>query len=102
VANALERASSAFNDVELRVWIADHIVQIDAAAPGRWRLLMRRLADWYAKPQTGHLILIAGMRLLESGAVTVDEFRDWMDNDLAHGWRDDAWIKPLESMLGRR
>jgi hypothetical protein len=102
VVSTLEHFSSAFDDAELRIWIADHIVEIDAAAPGRWRLLMNMLADWYGKPELGHLIVVAGMRLIDGGVVGADEFRDWIEKRRAYGWVDDAWVLPLTSVLERQ
>src|SRR6185503_12029077 len=37
VACELERPHQAFDDPDMRVFVADHILEIDAAAPGRWR-----------------------------------------------------------------
>jgi hypothetical protein len=92
--------TKAFNDADLRLWIADHIVKLDAAAKGRWRQYMDLLADWHRKPELGHLIVSAGMRLIEGRVVGVAEFREWMNGLRAnHGWVDDAWVLPLTSVL---
>lgn len=99
VLDALEHASSAFDDVEIRRWVADHIVEIDAAAPGRWRALMNLLSDWWRKPETGHLIVVAGMRVIQSGIASAAEFRDWIEQRRVYGWVDDAWVLPLTSAL---
>jgi len=100
VLNALQRGSLAFRDAELYQWIADHIVEIDAAAPGRWRALMDLLAGWYKKPALGHLIVIAGMSLVTRHAVAPADFREWMDKArFRHLWIVDAWVLPLTSVL---
>jgi hypothetical protein len=92
--------TKAFDDADLRLWIADNIVKLDAAAKGRWRQYMDLLTDWYRKPELGHLIVIAGMRLIEGHVVGGAEFREWMKGLRAnHGWVDDAWVFPLTSVL---
>lgn len=96
---ASPRVTTAFCDPELRQWIADNIVKLDAAAKGRWRIFMNELSDWYRKPELGHLIVIAGARLIEGRVVGVDEFREWMKQRRNSGWVDDAWVLPLEAML---
>jgi hypothetical protein len=98
VSNALRRRSSAFDEPALRLFLAENIVAIDRAAPGRWRLIMTILADWYQKPELGYLIVLAGIALLDSRAVTGREMREWID--ASRGWRDPAWIMPLESAAG--
>jgi hypothetical protein len=103
VAHTLERYSSAFDDADLRIWIADHIVDLDAAGKGRWRVYMNLLTDWHRKPELGHLIVIAGMRLIEGRVVGDGEFRDWMQwRGMNHGWMDDAWVLPLTDVLARQ
>jgi len=97
VQNALADRWVAFMHEDLRTWMATHIAEIDAAGPGRWRRVMSTLADWYKKPALGHLIVIGGIAILQSGRVTGDEFRDWMQK--LEGWRNDAWVLPLQSEL---
>lgn len=100
VTNDLERYSVAFKDAKLREWITDHIVAIDRANPGRWRPLMNLLTDYFDKPDTGHLIVIAGMDVLQSRVASVAEFREWMDwRRQNHGWMDPAWVEPLKDVL---
>jgi hypothetical protein len=100
VGRALERTSGTFDDEELRLWLADHIVEIDAAAPGRWKKVMTRLSDWALKPETGHLILIAGMRLLERGVASPDALAEWIEwRRVNHGWMEDAWVLPLQDQI---
>ena len=36
-----------------------HILEIDAAAPGRWRQALALLSDWHDKPAQGHLIAVS-------------------------------------------
>lgn len=102
VANDLGRSSGAFDDPDMRLFIADHIVEIDAAAPGRWRQAMNLLSDWLHKPELGHLIVVAGAHLIEAGHVSADEIRAWIVERRAYGWVDDAWVLPLEAMLDGR
>lgn len=99
---ALGRSSRAFADAEMRVFLADHIVKLDAAAPGRWRQVMTLLTDWFHKPAQGHLVVIAGTRVIEAGLTGPDEFRAWIKSRRAYGWVDDAWVLPLDSMLANR
>lgn len=100
VASALKRFSSAFRDPALRLWMADHIVAIEAATPGRWRPVMDLLADWYQKPALGHLIVIAGVALIQGHAVPSSEVRAWLDTARTRGlWVDDAWLVTLGSAL---
>ena len=99
VLTALERFTTAFDDPDMRRFIADQIVQIDAAAKGRWRHFMNLLSDWREKPQTGHLIVTAGARVIEAGLATPDEFRDWIQARRAYGWVDASWVLPLADML---
>ena len=102
VANELERSPGAFDDPELRVFLADHIFEIDAAAKGRWKLVMERLSDWLNKPEQGHLIVIAGARVIEAKLASADEVRAWIQSRRAYGWVNDAWVLPLEGILEGR
>lgn len=99
VVTALERFTTAFDDISMRQFIADHIVEIDAAARGRWRHFMDLLSDWRHKPETGHLIVVAGARVIQAGLASPDEFRAWIQARRRHGWVDDAWVLPLDSLL---
>jgi hypothetical protein len=99
IGNALARSSSMFADPEKRAFIASHIVELDAAAPGRWRAAMTLLSDWRDKPAQGHLIVIAGARVIEAGLTTPAEVRGWIQSRRGYGWVDDAWVLPLERML---
>ena len=100
VASELERSPGAFDDADLRIFLADNILQINSAGSGRWKGVMKRLTDWQNKPEQGHLIVIAGARVIQAKLVSDDEFRVWMHERCAAGWRDDSWLLPLESMLG--
>jgi hypothetical protein len=99
IGNEIARSPGIFDDAEMRVFIADHIVELDAAAPGRWRQVMTLLTDWIHKPAQGHLIVVAGARLIQAGLVRPDEFRAWIRARRTAGWVDDAWVLPLESLL---
>ncbi len=97
VVTALKSFTTAFDG--MREFIADHIVEIDVAAHGRWRHFMDLLSDGHQKPETGHLIVIAGARVIEAGLATPSEFRAWIESRRAYGWVDDGWVLPLENML---
>lgn len=99
VANSLRESPGAFDDPDLRRFLADHVLEIDAAAPGRWKLVMHRLSDWLHKPEQGHLIVVAGARVLTAGLASPDELRAWIASRRASGWVDEAWVGPLEGML---
>ena len=60
---------------------------------------MNRLTDWLNKPEQGHLIVVAGARIIQAKIVSTEEFRTWMHERCAAGWRDDSWLLPLEGML---
>jgi hypothetical protein len=58
------------------------------------------LADWHQKPALGHLIVIAGLALLQARAVATAEFSAWLDGAPTRGlWVDAAWVMPLRSVL---
>lgn len=102
VADELGHVPGAFDDSELRQFMADHILEIDAAAKGRWKLVMDRLSDWLHKPEEGHLIIVAGARVIQAKLASADEFRAWIKARRSYGWVDDAWVLPLETMLEQR
>ncbi|MCC6995060.1 MAG: hypothetical protein IT370_10670 [Deltaproteobacteria bacterium] len=99
VGHALGRSASMFAGAERRRFIADHIVEIDQAAPGRWRQVMTLLSDWHGKPAQGHLIVLAGARVIQAHLATPDELRAWISARRSYGWVNDAWVAPLEAML---
>lgn len=99
VASELERSPGAFDDASLREFLADHIVEIDAAAPGRWKLVMERLTDYLHKPEQGHLIVVAGARVIRAKLASADDLRRWIQQRRSYGWVDDSWVSPLEAML---
>jgi len=99
IGNEIARSPGIFDDAEMRVFMADHIVELDAAAPGRWRQAMKLLTDWRHKPEQGHLIVIAGARVIQAGLTSPDEFRNWIQARRTAGWVDDSWVLPLEAML---
>lgn len=99
VADELERSPGAFDDPDLRQFMADHIIEINSAAPGRWKPVMDRLTDWLHKPEQGHLIVIAGARVIRAKLASADELRQWIQQRRSYGWVDDAWVSPLEAML---
>lgn len=102
IGSTLRRSSTVFADPSKRAFLADNIAKIDAASPGRWRDVMTLLSDWRDKPEQGHLLVIAGARVIEGGLTTPDEFRAWIQDRRSYGWVDAAWVLPLESMLEQR
>jgi len=99
IGSALADSSKIFRDPEMRRFVADHIVEIDKAAPGRWRQAMTLLSDWHDKPAQGHLLVVAGARVIQAHLATADELRAWIQERRAYGWVHDAWVQPLEAML---
>ena len=78
-------------------WMAENIVALDAAGPGRWVNVMELLLHAYREGvELGHLVAIGGVALIESRRVPVTEFRSWMAR---HGDATDAWTLPLEAAL---
>ncbi|MBI5515019.1 MAG: hypothetical protein HY909_14680 [Deltaproteobacteria bacterium] len=99
IGSALARSAAVYGAPEMRRFVADHIVQIDKASPGRWRQVMTLLSDWRDKPAQGHLLVVAGARVFQAHLATVDELRAWIAERRATGWVDAAWVAPLEAML---
>lgn len=102
VADELGRSPGAFDDPALREFMADHIVEIDAAAKGRWKLVMERLTDWLHKPEQGHLIVLAGARVIQAKLASASEVRDWISARRGYGWVDESWVAPIEDLLAGR
>ncbi|HUS29118.1 MAG TPA: hypothetical protein VMZ53_11425 [Kofleriaceae bacterium] len=102
VGNAIAHSPGLFDDEPTRTFLADKIVELDAACPGRWRQVMTLLTDWIGKPAQGHLVVIAGARIIQAGLTTPAEFRAWIESRRAYGWVDDAWVLPLETMLDEK
>lgn len=101
IGKALADSSRVFANSQMRTFVADHIVEIDAAAPGRWRQAMTLLSDRLRKPEEGHLIVVAGARVIQAHLASPDDFRAWIKERRSSGWVNDAWVAPLESMLGK-
>lgn len=99
IGTALERSYAVFRDEEMRRFVADHIVEIDKAAPGRWRQAMTLLTDRHDKPAQGHFIVVAGARVVQARLATADELRDWIKERRRLGWVHAAWVEPLEAMI---
>ncbi|MBL9016072.1 MAG: hypothetical protein JNL83_17935 [Myxococcales bacterium] len=99
IGTALDRSYAVFRDEEMRRFVADHIVEIDKAAPGRWRQAMTLLSDRHDKPAQGHLIIIAGARVIQAQLATADELRAWIKARRGSGWVHASWVEPLEAML---
>lgn len=83
-----------------QLWLANHIVEIEKASPGRWKPIIEALVGLHRVDVRayGHLALIAGTRLIESGEVSRDQIRDWVQ---AYSHSRDAWAPPLLKKLRR-
>ncbi len=89
-----------WKDAELLQWIADNIVHIEEAGRNRWAPLMDAVASNFQKPELGHLIVIAGTRLIQSRLIPVAELRTWISTARGRGlWVDEAWVSALETEL---
>jgi hypothetical protein len=93
------RLRTAFTEDD-QLWLANHIVEIEEASPGRWKPIMEALVGLHRVDVKahGHLALIAGTRIIESGEVGRDEIRDWVQ---AYSHSRDAWAPPLLKKLRR-
>jgi hypothetical protein len=88
--------ADAFRDDDF-AWMADNIVALEAASPGRWRALMdlfyfasRRLVA------REHLLVMGGIALIRSRRVDPGEIRAWVRETAS---ATSAWVLPLESAL---
>ncbi|MBA2320450.1 MAG: hypothetical protein H0V89_04780 [Deltaproteobacteria bacterium] len=78
-------------------WMAEHIVALDTAGPGRWVHIMELLLHAQREDdELGYLVAIGGVTLIQSGRVPPTEFRTWMAR---HGDSQNAWTWPLEAAL---
>ena len=78
-------------------WMAEHIVALDTAGPGRWPRIMELLLHAQREDEKlGHLVAIGGVAMIQSGRVPAAEFRTWMAR---HGDAQNAWTLPLEAAL---
>lgn len=98
----LARSSPILADPQMREFLAENILKLDAASPGRWRAVMTLLSDWLHKPDQGHLLVIAGAHVIEAGLASADELNAWISSRRAYGWVDDAWVQPLQGLLEQR
>ncbi len=89
--------ADAFRDDDL-AWMAENIVALETAGPGRWTKVMNFVVSAARKKpgELDHLILIAGGAIIQSGRVPAAEVRDWIQK---RGYRHEAWVLVLESML---
>ncbi len=89
-------AFAAENDLE---WLAEHAVEIERAGPNRWQTVLGILvsADRTRQEEFGHLIVVAGIALIESGLVDLGELRAWVVKG-----RPRAWVLPIQSAIDER
>lgn len=78
-------------------WMADNIVALEAAAVGRWRMILNLL--YYASRRNVEheaLLVIAGTALIQSRRVDLNAIRAWIQR---RGRNMSAWALPLEASL---
>ncbi|MFT3706333.1 MAG: hypothetical protein QM817_01575 [Archangium sp.] len=90
-----------FSSPAMRQFLADHILNIDDGAPGRWQWVLHSMTDW-SNSKLGHLVVIAATRVIEAGRTTPDEMRKWITARRSYGWVTDEWVKPIEALLEQR
>ena len=101
VATALQSSAGAFHDPSMRRFLAEHVVEIDAAGKGRWRQVMHLLSEWRTVPGRAELLVAAGSRIFEAGLASAEELRAWIQQRRSYGWVQDEWVRPLEAVLQR-
>lgn len=100
-----DRPTQALEDPELIralneddvAWLSEHVLDADAAAPGRWQAVLSALryqASWNHDLQ--HYLVIAIGRLAHDDSVPNDEVETWVD---AHARAYDAWVLPARGLL---
>lgn len=98
VKEALEKSQKSFDEDDLQ-WLADHVVEIEKAQPGRWTAVMNLLVYWKRwERDVAHLIAIAGVALVQSGVVSHDEIRKWIST---RSYPEDEWVPVIEASLAK-
>jgi len=78
-------------------WLAENIVALDKAGPGRWRQVMTVLVAARRKnPELEYLLLVAGVALIRDGHVSPQMLRTWIPQ---HGHKTEPWVIALEGAL---
>ena len=77
-------------------WLANHAVEIVRVGPPRWRPVLGFLvsADRSRKAEFGHLVVVAGIALAQSGLVDLAELREWVTRG-----RPRAWVLPIQAAI---
>lgn len=93
------RETPAFAESDLE-WLADHVVDIERAGPNRWSAVLSLLAwaDWSRKEELSHLVVVAGIALVQSGAVDRGELREWLQTNGGQ----EAWVLPITMAINKR
>ena len=85
--------------LEDAAWFAENIVALEAAGPGRWKLLMNRVVAFARNDaELESMILIGGVALIQSRRVPDAEVRAWIKQ---RAYPSDAWALVLESTLDK-
>lgn len=78
-------------------WLANHILEIESANPGRWESVLFALSFRAAiQPDLGHLVVVAVGRLAESKTVSLVDVKNWIAKQ---GKSTDAWVLPSSGLL---
>lgn len=88
--------ADAFRDDDF-AWMAENIVALEAAAVGRWSMILDLL--YYASRRNVEheaLLVIAGIALIQSRRVDLEAIRAWIQKT---GRNTSAWALPLEASL---
>ncbi len=78
-------------------WMAENIVALEAAAPGRWKPIMNLVVAFARNDaELESMIVIAGVSLIQSRRVPAPEIRAWIKQ---RAYPSDGWALVLESAL---
>lgn len=81
------------------VWMANNIVAIEMAGPGRWsNVLGLLLHAWRNSKELAHLVVTAGNDLVQHRCVSIADMREWI---ATKGHKTHAWTPLLEAALDR-
>ncbi len=80
-------------------WMAENIVALEAAGPGRWRPVLNLIVAFANNDAAlESMVVIAGVALIASRRVPVPEMRAWIKQ---HAYDPDAWALVLQSALDK-
>jgi hypothetical protein len=90
----IEWEQDAFNSPGLARFVAEQILAIDAAAPGRWRGILSLLSSWTLRAEP--FALLAGTLLVTRGGVCREELQEFIDQRRRRGKTvESAWAEPV-------